>query len=89
MFSKLETNIDDPAQRLMAIADVEFGCQATQFRRSVRRCCRTGRSSPRPRCSASRCGCTRRSRLCGAQPVHNLVISNVPGPQVPLYLLGC
>ncbi|HKI40575.1 MAG TPA: WS/DGAT domain-containing protein, partial [Mycobacterium sp.] len=30
-----------------------------------------------------------RSRLTESMPVHNLVISNVPGPQVPLYLLGC
>jgi WS/DGAT/MGAT family acyltransferase len=29
------------------------------------------------------------SRFTESIPVHNLVVSNVPGPQVPLYLLGC
>jgi len=29
-----------------------------------------------------------RSNLTESRPVHNLVVSNVPGPQIPLYFLG-
>ena len=55
MFSSLQTDIDDPAERLKRHRRSEFGCQGTQFGDRAPRCCRTGRSSPRPRCSASRC----------------------------------
>ncbi|BBX15981.1 wax ester/triacylglycerol synthase family O-acyltransferase [Mycolicibacterium duvalii] len=88
MFSRLETNIDDPAERLRAIADANGVAKQhssaigatllqdwTQF------------AAPAVFGAAMRVYAS--SRLGGARPVHNLVVSNVPGPQMPLYMLGC
>jgi diacylglycerol O-acyltransferase len=87
MFSKLETHIEDPAERLKAIAAANSVAKQhssaigatllqdwTQF------------AAPAVFGVAMRVYAA--SRLSGARPVHNLVISNVPGPQVPLYFLG-
>jgi WS/DGAT/MGAT family acyltransferase len=87
MFSRLETHIADPAERLKSIAEANSiakqhssGIGATllqdwsQF------------AAPAVFGIAMRVYAT--SRLAEAKPVHNLVISNVPGPQVPLYFLG-
>jgi len=88
MFCKLETHIGDPAERLRAIA--RAGTAAAKNHSSV--------ISPTllqdwAQLSARAVfGAVFRlvadSPLIG-NPVHNLIISNVPGPQAQLYFLGC
>ena len=87
MFSSLQTHIDDPVERLKAISDANSVAKQhssaigatllqdwTQF------------AAPAVFGVAMRFYAS--SRLTEARPVHNLVVSNVPGPQVPLYCLG-
>ncbi|OFJ51111.1 diacylglycerol O-acyltransferase [Mycolicibacterium grossiae] len=87
MFARLETNIADPVERIKAIADANSVAKQhssaigatllqdwTQF------------AAPAVFGVAMRVYAA--SRLASAKPVHNLVLSNVPGPQIPLYFLG-
>ncbi|OBF21365.1 diacylglycerol O-acyltransferase [Mycobacterium kubicae] len=88
MFASLQSHIADPVQRLKAIADANSVAKEhssaigatllqdwTQF------------AAPAVFGVAMRVYAS--TRLTESLPVHNLVVSNVPGPQVPLYLLGC
>lgn len=88
MFANLHTEIADPARRLKAIAKANSIAKEhssaigatllhdwTQF------------AAPAVFGVAMRVFA--RTRLTDSIPVHNLVVSNVPGPQMPLYLLGC
>ena len=88
MFASLHTEISDPVERLMAIAHANSVAKEhssaigasllqdwTQF------------AAPAVFGVAMRLYA--RTRLTESMPVHNLVVSNVPGPQGPLYLLGC
>lgn len=88
MFARLHTEIDDPVQRLTAIAAANSVAKQhssaigatllqdwTQF------------AGPAVFGAAMRVYAM--TRLTESLPVHNLVVSNVAGPQVPLYLLGC
>jgi diacylglycerol O-acyltransferase / wax synthase len=87
MFSRLETHIEDPAERLRAIAKANSTAKEhssaiaatllqdwTQF------------AAPAVFGIAMRVYTS--TRLTDTRPVHNLVISNVPGPQIPLYFVG-
>lgn len=87
MFSRMETHIADPVERLKAIADANSVAKQhssaigatllqdwTQF------------AAPAVFGTAMRVYAA--SRLSGARPVLNLVVSNVPGPQIPLYYMG-
>src|SRR6201990_713040 len=88
MFSRLETHIDDPAERLKSIA--EANSVAKQHSSAIGATLLqdwTQFAAPAVFGVAMRVYAA--SRLSGARPVHNLVISNVPGPQEPLYYLGC
>ncbi|AMO62166.1 Diacylglycerol O-acyltransferase [Mycolicibacterium phlei] len=88
MFSKLETHIEDPVERLKAIA--EDNSVAKQHSSAISATLLqdwTQFAAPAVFGVAMRVYAA--SRLSGARPVHNLVISNVPGPQVPLYYVGC
>jgi diacylglycerol O-acyltransferase / wax synthase len=87
MFASLQTGIADPAERLKAIAEANSVAKEhssaigatllqdwTQF------------AAPAVFGLAMRAYAS--TRLTRTRPVYNLVVSNVPGPQEPLYFLG-
>jgi diacylglycerol O-acyltransferase / wax synthase len=87
MFSKLNTNIEDPAARLKAIADANS--VAKQHSAAIGATLLQDWSQfAAPAVFGVAMRVYARSSLTSALPVHNLVVSNVPGPQVPLYFLG-
>lgn len=88
MFSRLETQIADPAERLKAIS--EANAVAKQHSSAIGATLLQDWSQfAAPAVFGVAMRLYAKTRLTAARPVHNLVISNVPGPQVPLYFLGC
>lgn len=88
MFASLETLIADPAERLTAIA--EANSVAKQHSSAISATLLqdwTQFAAPAVFGTAMRVYAS--TRLTSSRPVHNLVLSNVPGPQAPLYFLGC
>ncbi len=87
MFSKLETQIEDPAERLTAIA--EANTTAKEHSSAIGATLLQDWSQfAGPAVFGVAMRVYARSRLTESRPVHNLVVSNVPGPQIPLYFLG-
>jgi len=87
MFSKLGTDIEDPAERLKTIADANS--VAKQHSSAIgATLLQDWTQFAAPAVFGVAMRVFARSNLSGARPVHNLVVSNVPGPQVPLYFLG-
>ena len=87
MFASLETEIADPAERLTAIAE---GSRAAKEHSSAiaATLLQDWSQFAGPAVFGIAMRVYARSRLTESRPVHNLVVSNVPGPQVPLYFLG-
>ena len=88
MFSSLHTEIADPAERLKAIAHANS--IAKEHSSAIGATLLQDWSQfAAPAVFGVAMRAYARSRFTESIPVHNLVVSNVPGPQVPLYLLGC
>jgi diacylglycerol O-acyltransferase / wax synthase len=88
MFSSLETQIADPAERLTAIT--RANSVAKEHSSAIGATLLQDWSQfAAPAVFGIAMRVYASTRLTESLPVHNLVVSNVPGPQVPLYLLGC
>jgi len=87
MFSRMETHIADPAERLRAIA--KANSTAKEHSSAIAASLLQDWSQfAAPAVFGVAMRVYSSSRLTGSRPVHNLVISNVPGPQMPLYFQG-
>ena len=87
MFCKLETHIGDPAERLRAIARADAAAKNHSSAISPTLLQDWAQVAARAVFGAV-FRLVADSPLIG-NPVHNLIISNVPGPQAQLYFLGC
>ncbi len=88
MFSRLETQIANPIARLEAIA--KSNSVAKQHSSAIGATLLQDWSQfAAPAVFGAAMRLYAKTRLTSSRPVHNLVVSNVPGPQVPLYFLGC
>lgn len=88
MFSSLHTQILDPVERLQAIA--RANSVAKEHSSAIGASLLQDWSQfAAPAVFGIAMRIYSRTRFTASMPVHNLVVSNVPGPQVPLYMLGC
>jgi diacylglycerol O-acyltransferase / wax synthase len=88
MFTSLATQVDDPVERLHAIREVTKG--AKEEHKAIGADLLMGLTEfAAPRLWALGADMYSRMRLAERHPViHNLVVSNVPGPPFPLYFAG-
>jgi WS/DGAT/MGAT family acyltransferase len=88
MFTSLATQLEDPVERLRAIAASTEGAKTEHNAVGARFLTDWGEfAAPRTFALASRLYSS--MHLADRhRPIHNLVISNVPGPPFPLYLAG-
>lgn len=88
MFASLHSHIADPAERIKSIS--EANSVAKQHSSAISATLLQDWSQfAAPAVFGMAMRAYAKTRLTRSRPVHNLVVSNVPGPQVPLYLLGC
>lgn len=89
MFTTLDTHLDDPAERIAAIRKMTAGAKEEHNAVGADMLQNWAEyAAPNTFNLASRLYSS--LGLAGShRPIHNVIISNVPGPQFPLYYAGC
>ena len=88
MFAKLFTDIEDPLERLRAISETNVGVKEHHHAIDAHTL-QDWAQFAAPRTFGTAVRVYSGLRLAERHPVvHNLVISNVPGPPVPIYFMG-
>jgi diacylglycerol O-acyltransferase / wax synthase len=87
MFCRLETHMADPARRLWAIAQAD--ARAKSHSSAISPTLLLDWTQVAARAVFGAVIRIVASTPATGKPVHNLIISNVPGPQAALYFLGC
>ena len=89
MFTSLATDVDDPIERLQAIHEVTKGAKEDHNVLGAEPAAGLGRARRRRPPSRWRRALYSSMNLSDRhRPIHNVVISNVPGPPFPLYYAG-
>jgi hypothetical protein len=88
MFVPLPCRIDDPVKRLLTIRDSTKGAKEEHKALGADVLLNWAEHATPNVFSAAARAYTRRKLADRHRPIHNLVISNVPGPDFPLYLGG-
>lgn len=88
MFVHLPVNLEDPVERLRAVQRSASGAKAVQGAMGPEMLGDLVDLIPPPLLSAAMSAFSRAGLADRTPPAHNLIVSNVPGPDIALYLAG-